>query len=366
MTSPDLTYLAVHWKDGMKLTEDHFVAHDHHIHDRVRDTTWVSLNEYNFGLLPSSTSTEPIQLDFLGDEFIVKSCKALTAGGNRIHLTPAMAPLRLSVLTIPTDSFGRRDADYYIGVVIDPFNLTATGEPNPAQTPLRFPYALPQLRLELMSKTQVESNQVANTWLAVGKVRIEGNGWVLDKQYIPPCTKVVAHSELRKFHSLQAANLENVIEKAIQVIKNIQNPTANQDLRLAQSASGMANCLLSLLASTYDHYNIQIPQQSPVYMVLFFKQLARSLTYYLKTLPDAEREGLFNYFRKHTARDYSYYATAIEDVLKVVYTHNDMRPAVLSIENFMMMLLTTFDKLAELSFIKSTSEGPVSIWQKLK
>jgi predicted component of type VI protein secretion system len=365
MTSPDLSYPAVHWKDGMKLTEEHFVAHDNHLHDIVRDTAWSSLNDFNYGLLPAFPSAEPLQLRFSGDALEVKACKALTAGGIRIHVTSQQPPLRLALPAIPPGSYGTRETEYYVAIAVDPFKPTAMGEPDPQQTPLRFPYAAPRLGLELIPKTQAETNAAGNHWLAVSKVHREGDGWQPDPQYIPPCTRVNAHGGLRKFHGDQGDQLEKIIEKATLVFKNAHRAQADKDPRLSEAVSGLAGSLLNALALSYDAYQVQLPQQEPVHLVLFFKRLARTLAFYVKGLQDADREHMFNYIRTHTGKEYAFYLQTIEGVSKAAYTHLDVRPSLQSTEQFVQMLLTLFDKLVDLSYLVASPVKQEKPWKKL-
>lgn len=341
----------------MKLTQDHFSAHDNHLHDTIRDAAWSSLNDFTFGLLPSSTPGDSLQLDFYSDEVIIKTCKALTAGGARIDVTAQSSPLRLSVLTIPTEGYGRKQAEYYVGIAINLFKPIAIGEPNPQTTPLRLPYAMPTLTLELSEKNQLGVNESSQYWLPVGKIQIEGNGWRLDKQYIPPCTKVLVHTALRNFHARQGSLLEELVEKAIIVTKNAQSVGTQQDHQLAQSIGGMADRLLSVLATSYDYYSLYIPQQAPVHIVLFFKQLSRTLIYYLKGLRDTDRESMFIYIKEYTGKEYAIYNASFEAMQKVVYVHADIQPSLAAIETFTALLNTLFDTLTELSFVKNPSAG---------
>ncbi|ULT25591.1 hypothetical protein KUH03_00835 [Sphingobacterium sp. E70] len=140
-----LNYEGINWIDGMKLSSGDFVHTDLFTQDLVRDSISVGLNGTNFGLLPAFAGYErsyDISLIKKTTSYLeveVRFCNAVTSDGNRINIAYQQGAVEAS-FSAYMDVSKLALGEHYVVLHVNPFKRSAFGEPNPEESPLRYPY----------------------------------------------------------------------------------------------------------------------------------------------------------------------------------------------------------------------------------
>src|SRR5688572_1749419 len=115
---PDIKNFPVNWVDGMKISSRDFIAMENAVTDGLRDAQATRLNEYNYGLLPTNhpeaDNYPKLVYDYVNNQLVLKECRALTPGGQRIEITEAKHerkkfPAQLPAASISVQESGRYD-----------------------------------------------------------------------------------------------------------------------------------------------------------------------------------------------------------------------------------------------------------------
>src|SRR3712207_3426957 len=88
---PDIKYFPVNWVDGMKISSQDFISLENALKDEIRDTQATRLHEFAYGLLPTNhpevDNYPRLVYDYVNNVLILKECRALMPGGQRIEIT---------------------------------------------------------------------------------------------------------------------------------------------------------------------------------------------------------------------------------------------------------------------------------------
>ena len=208
---PTIKYRLTNWVDGMKIHRQHFVNSENALTDAVRDAAAVSLTNYNFGLLyPAEGDKRSLEINILrsqSDNFkiSVPLCRAITAGGCRIEITPNVDEEVVCQDRIDTLAVSKKDKNavsYFLAVLtVDPFNKIPTGDPSPEETPPRNPYAKPSYELYLVAEEDIDVNSFGAFHFAVARFKFKSRELTQDDTFIPPCAVIQGHAGMIQLYN---------------------------------------------------------------------------------------------------------------------------------------------------------------------
>lgn len=101
-----------------------------------------------------------------------------------------------------------------------------SGDPNPEEVPPRHPNALPSYRLFVMPKGEINISELGSHYLTIGRIRKDAERFMVDADFIPPCTTMKSHPELQEYHAKfgnMFRSLENYSKIIIAKIHNRDN-----------------------------------------------------------------------------------------------------------------------------------------------
>lgn len=369
MILPDIKHSFVNWRDGMKITQRHFVDHDFAIRDSIRDVAAIQVTSHNYGLLPANDGvTSSLSTPILsGDVIQIASCRGITPGGVRLEWKAGKdhQPLTLSLLDFKM-KLGTAGV-FYVVIKANPFQTIEIGDYE-LEGMGRRPYVTVKPSLDLLSVHDMLSDAHS---FPVCRVRFESQRFSVDHEYIAPCVYIHGESLLWYYESCGTL-LNNVQHLAIQIVRKIggmQNRSS-----IGADLYRVLEKVLIFCAESTDHYRLVVRDLAPVYMAGVFMKMARVLRISLDSIPEANAALLFNYFQNNIAGTTNIFKThvpaaskslmesMIDGVLVNEYHHNDSTVLFDSIVRFLDFLEFLFQKLLPLSYVEN--QGSWDIYGK--
>lgn len=344
----------------MKIRQDHFVQTENALLDEVRDARAVAINTFNYGVLPSPSgnSSLDVRVELSDTQQIVAQlvmCQAVTSGGARVDLRPeAHAPLQASYTLSETEA-----SLFDIIVAVNPFVRTPTGEPDPEEVPIRHPHSAPTYQLKIVPSSQLNITELGTYHLSLAKVRVMGHEVKLSESYIPPCSRTNVHPALRRFYEVLTERLIRTGGDARKVVQKIK--VKGETRPLTANLQEWAERITYFLADTMDEYRMVLPQQPPVYLVLFYVRLARTLKTCLLCMSDSGKEEMLNYIQEWSDTSPGSLEAILNSTIEIEYDHHQTFEALDTAYKLIDTLASLMTKLADLDYVgknKSDSAPP--------
>jgi hypothetical protein len=362
-----LKYFPVNWIDGMKISQSHFIQLENSISDRIRDNAAIGITDFNYGILPpepgkKSSLNLVVNKDQSGLVTVkLLECHAITASGIRIELNNENASaLKTLETTLKTGS----ESNFYITLIIDPFQQIPIGQPNSEEMPLRHPFALPFYRMELIPENQININQTPADFLIIGKLKNSNGEINLDKEFIPSCTKIQSYPALiDEFNSLGDL-LGQMGQYSTAIVKKVKGEKQNTEL--ANNIMYLAEKVVFFLADKIAAYRLTGSQLPPVYAI----QIFLSFVYFTKSVfecqPERDREIMFTYFQQWTDLSPAQFQEHLANALETQYNHQDIAGSFSKAKNFAHIMLKLFKQLATLKYIGDTPNSGIVIGETVE
>jgi hypothetical protein len=358
---PPLKHFRVNWVDGMKISKDHFIGLEDAMGDQIRDMSGISLNHFNYGLLPPGPNArQSLEVQIYADRseqvtIKVSECRAVTPGGARIEIQKHTPPVEtvVNLERLKTQA-------YEIYVVVDPFARIPFGQPNPGESPMRQPYALPQYRLEVLPYPQTHQPEYSAFQLCVGRLRVEGEAVKLSEHYIPACTTLMSHPRLAAAHQKLMSGLGEAEVAATGIIQRIKGKEAIS--QLDQSLLYLAEKIADFIAHSLDNYRLLLLQGPPVQVITSFARFARVMNVSLNSMVRKHREELLDYFHKWFELAPRDMENLLRSMLTITYDHNDTYASLNKVELFTDRILVLLKKLNELNYVGQAPEQKEKVY----
>jgi hypothetical protein len=367
---PDLTHYPVNWVDGMKISRRHFTETDQFVTDHLRDATALLLRPDLYGLLPALNELgSPAALELLLSvdaqnevQARLTQCRAVTAGGARIDLTPSSAPLTLRTslarLLAAFSLSATEGLRFSVVLTVNPFERVPTGTPVPEEVPPRHPYTRPAYGLSVVPAAQLSSQASAAFALVVGELVYAEGALRPVAQYIPPSVALASHPALlQALHQLdfQLTELETDAVKVIHKVK------LRSDKRspLAELVRDLAQHTVFALAQQLTTLRLLAPQQPPSYLLDALLRVAKQIKTSLDVLTEAEREELLKYFEQWSETPPAALLGALQAAVTLTYDHHQVHEHLQQQRHLWQMLGLIFRQLSQLEYIGKNREG----WQ---
>lgn len=331
MVLPEIRYRFVNWRDGMKITQKHFVEHDNAMRDIVRDSTALSLNNYNYGLVAAedgiSSSLSPPNLT--GDVIEITSCRGVTPGGVRFDWKASKEQPALQLSLLDYKSKVGMAGLFYVVIKANPFSISEVGDYDVEENNGRRPFVATTLSLDLLSIHDMLSDVYS---FPVCRIRFESQRFSIDHEYLPPCTDIHGEGLLWYYESCGTL-MNNIQQTATQIVRKIGGMEKRSSI--AVDLHRVLEKQIIFFAESLDYYRIIVRSLPPVYMAEYFMRMARCFRVALDCLPELSSAALFNYFQNTIAgttnvfktsvpaASKSYIDALIDNVLVNEYNHND-------------------------------------------
>ena len=364
---PDLTHYPVNWVDGMKISRRHFTETDFSTADHLRDATALLLRPDFYGLLPvpnelDSPSAFELLLSVDAQNEVqarLTQCRAVTAGGARIEITPSSTPLTLRTslaqLLAAFSLTATEGLRFGVVLTVNPFERVPTGTPATEELPPRHPYTRPSYSLSVVPSTQLGSSPYG---LVVGELLYTEGALRPVVQYIPPSLTLASHPALlQALHQLdfQLTELETDAFKIIHKVKL----RADKGSPLADLVRELAERTVLALAQQLTTLRLQAPQQPPSYLLDALLRVAKQIKTSLDMLTEAEREELLKYFEQWSETPPAAVLGALQAAVTLTYDHQRVHEHLQQQQQLWQLLGLIFRQLSQLEYIGKNREG----WQ---
>lgn len=352
-------YFAVNWVDGMKLTQQHFLDTDLHVADLVRDTASLFLTRYNFGLLPPVHGTRlfsEIQLlDKVGNSVVVRvsRCNAITAGGCRIAINPETRDSEGNHLatSLPVDD-AVAEADrpnYYAILTVHPFKQVPVGPLDPDESPVRHPFSDARYKLEVVQTDRIKAEELGPYVLIIGRIIFHDGRYLVDKDFIPPCTCMESHPRLLEYQADFDGRLNALQRDSFAIVRRIH--AQPQPSSIARNVRELCLRMADYLGQILFNYRNLGSQHPPVYLLDYFNNLTSIILTALYCMPAREKEELLHYFYEWTAVTPNSFEELLRNLVELDYRHQDIGASMQHVDRFLTVMEGLWAKLSRLEYI---------------
>lgn len=262
MYFPKLQYFPLNWVEGMFLNAGHFQHADNYMDEALRDARLTAMCLGTYGLLPNSEFRIKLGAGAMPGmvRLVLESCRAIMPAGHRVEIL-ADNVSRLSIpMEYPTTEFVPSPSlRYAIYLCADLNEKTAVGLP--VERPVRNPYLMTKLYLEVVQMDQTVSGFAPNR-LKIGEWR---NGKI-SAEYIPPTLILSGNPKLLEMHQMFQTKLDGIVVSSMQIM----------DAFRTQDSAKVNFCqpLIQFIRSSWGQYRWQLPTQPPSAWVVYFGDFA--------------------------------------------------------------------------------------------
>ncbi len=357
----------------MKISEVHFNQLQDAFDDALRDIAAQVLNEYNYGLLPpapgSKTSLElvmnPDQSRLI--QLKVITCRAITPGGARIEISshnpetknvfPDGAEVRMKKEEV-TDRF------YDIVITVNPNKRVPVGQPDPEESPARFPYTQPEYRLELIPSAQLNAEKPGAYHLTLGKIEISDGEVTMLEHFIPPCTCIRSSRRLMDEYNKLGGALGEIGSFATMIVQKVKSEKQKTDL--AVNISYLSEKIVFFLADKIAGYRWRVSQLPPVYLIETFLSFAYLFKSAVDCQTEKDREQMFTYFQQWTELTPAQFTVRLNSLIETEYNHMKTGEAIREINNFITIIIKLFRQMSKLKFIGDQPDSGIVIGETVE
>ena len=356
---PNIKYRLTNWVDGMKIHRQHFTNSENAQIDAIRDIAAVNLTNYNFGLLyPAEGEKRSLEINILrsqSDNFkiSVPLCRAITAGGCRIEITPMVDEEIICQDRIDTLAVSRKDKNavsYYLAVLtVDPFNKIPTGEPSPEESPPRNPFARPSYELYLVAEDDIDVNSFGAFHFPIARFKLKARELAPDENFIPPCAVIQAHPGMIQLYNTIGTGLNKLQESCTDIVRKVI--AKNQTTPLAQNIRRISEVNVRFISSAFFRLRMMLHQLPPIYLAEAVCQLANEIKVTLDFMPDKEKEELLNYFKEWNEVSPATFTQMLGEAIDLHYNHNNIYETFVPVLGLLQKLTELFEQLSRLDLI---------------
>jgi len=365
----------VNWVDGMKIAQKHLVQTEDYITDTVRDAISMQLTDNRFGLLPPyrgeqlSSDFEIINRISNNVEIKLKRCNALTSGGCRININPTEFSEYLHLeYSFDSDADYRKEDEenqlWDIILVIKPFERFPVGIPDPEETPPRHPDSAQAYSLFIKPAGQINYRDFGMHHLIIGRVIKNGDRYEVDSRYIPPCTSMCSHPDLRNYYEYFGQYLNDIETSSHKIIQKIHERENNSSI--AKNINGVCENLLNYIATIYFNYKNNGRFFAPDETVNVFSSMAHVCFSAIQYMSKKEKEEMLRYFYEWSDVTPGNLTELLTDTLEIVYDHHDIRSVMELVNRFLSVFAELWIKLSTLEYIGQHRENIVVAEKKQK
>jgi len=371
MISP-LKHKPVNWVDGMKLSSNHFIATDQFNQDFVRDVSSLSLNNFNYGLLPPfagarvSHEIEILEKATNHIEVRVKHCNAITAEGCRIDIVNSAnyeEQLSHSHFFNTEHADASKSALYNILLVVNPFERVPSGHPDPEDNPPRYPDITKGYTISVLPAIEMAPHATDSYHLTIGQVSLENGSITINTNYIPPSSAVISHPALIRYYEMFSALINELQLTAFKILDKTSGKESVSPL--GKNIRLLSEKLLDYIAGIFFNYRNLGYQQPPVYVAGICSNLAHVFFTGIKMIESKEREEMLKYFYEWRDVTPGNFEELLARNIEMIYDHQNIFASMSTIEEFLKVMVALWNKLSTLEYIGQHKENIVVAEQQM-
>jgi len=356
-------YPLVNWTGGMNINRNHLIQLEDHFINQNCEYQNFGLTKVNYGLLPFKKG-EPISGDFDISELVtgalevrLNRCHAITSDGYLIDFNSDEEESLIASFNATEESSQENDQRWDVILTADPFSRRPSGIPDEKEKSPRHPNVLPKYVLNILPAGQINANELGRHHLVIGRLRKNGNRYEVDANFIPPCTSISSHPDLKSYY-LKFGKFIDSIEKASKdIISKVENTERQSEL--ANNIEMMCHNIILYIATIYFSYRNEGQYFSPLRFLNVFSVLAHICYVSLDFMNKSEKEELLKYFHEWSDVKPGEYDTILRLNAGLLYDHNDIRRLMVTVEQFLYLFNQLWTTLSSLEYIGKHKENIV-------
>ena len=362
-------HFPVNWIDGMKINKNHFIDQDNSSADALQESVSLQLSPIRFGILPSSSAGEDtfnVKIAYdnqNGLRVSVLSCEAITLGGARISLPgyaiagkgDSGAALTNTFSFSPDDNEGT----WWLFLSVHPYEKQASGSPDLAENPPRFPFILPTYTILLISENDYRQYAGHPYALAIGKVTVSGNLVKIEDDYIPPCFSMSAHPDLISLHSELDKYVADIELYCSQIIQKIF--TKKQQNEISELVQFLCDRVILYVAQVITSMRWTRLYEPPAIILADISTLARVMKNSIDMRIGSGKDEMMNYLTEWCDLKQGQLESMLANLANINFDNNDINKNIEKVVVFVKVTLNLFETLSKVEFIGKKKESGLFI-----
>lgn len=351
----------VNWQGSMELSAAIFNQQDDYFIDSIRDSICVRMTNYNYGLLPAEAGSAAdsgihISQHVTGHiEIQLEHCNIVTSSGIRIRYDATEAGGALEKTYTPSSDGSQEISQWDIILAADPFNRVATGTISPEENPPRYPDSEASCKLYVMPAGENSYRELGKHYLTVGRIRKEGDRYMVNTDYIPPCIAMKSHESLMEYYNTFGTQLQAIESAGKVILTKVRNRTNRSELPM--NIATICEDVMAYISSVYFNYRNKGAYAAPVEIVGCMSGLAHRVYVSLCRFSGINRDELLRYFYEWSNVTPGSFEELLSDTLEIRYDHNNIRSMMVRVTAFMNTLTETWQRISQLEYIGQHKEN---------
>lgn len=348
----------INWEDGMDIDAKDLIMTENFFLHNLYKMKQTSLPAFGYGLLPDAgldaqeqgTDIEVYHTVTDKVEIRINRCLGVTQGGYIVDYKSGIEDDMDLKIAIPAETI-RKEATgkanrWNILLTVDPYERVLSGTPDNATLPPRYPYVKASYTLSL---SPIERTRISPDVLILGRIRMEGERFLLDYTYIPPCTSLTAHSELIRYYRYFGQMFNSIEKSSKDIVAKVVNRSDSSPVAI--NTAGLCKSILQYTASRFFEYRNMGMFWHPARLVECYSTLAHICLNTLNFLEKIEKEDLMQYFYEWSDINPGVFESLLNETIDIEYEHCDLQSAFFVIEKFLKAWSDLWQMLASLDYI---------------
>lgn len=361
----------VNWVDGMKINKNHFIDSENSLTSLLERSLKKNITPVDFGVLPIyDTNQKSIDISISLDgqdsvEVVVNSCIAITLGGSLIYITSETKNLleQTGYILKHQYTLNKEEKEWYVVITANPYNSIPVGNADPDEEPPRHPFVLPEYKINVLPKSEITNQELGLYHITVGKIILVDDVPELYESFIPPCTSVQSHEDLR-FTYTELGNFLNQMEAyCMHIIQKIHQKKQTNDL--AHMVKHVCERTMQYLNNIISDFRLLDKYNPPIIMLSKQANLARTIKSGLDVYIGTGKEALLNYLTDWCDLNQGAFENVLIDMIDLEYVHTDVNSALQKTASFTKLMLSLFKKLNELDYIGKKSDSNIFVKEEV-
>ncbi|MGB0789419.1 MAG: hypothetical protein ACPG7E_02150 [Marinirhabdus sp.] len=363
-------YHRVNWIDGMKINKSHFIDQDNAVTSLLHKTLQKDISPVNFGLLPDPSTEDTVNMVLSMDgqntvHITLHKCRAITQGGYFINISKDESAQLEQVDKVVSGqyTFDAEETECYIVLTVHPYNRVPVGKADKDEEPPRHPNVIPEYTLDIIPAENANKNGFGLYHITIGKIAKEDGNIHLADDFIPPCTSIQSHQDL-KYTYVEIDTFLNAMERySLQIIQKIYQKKQANDL--AVMVKYITENVLWYLASGLSQFRIEDRHAPPIAMITKLMSLARVIKNSMDVYVGTGKEELLNYLSDWCDVNQGAFENVLVEMIELEYQHTDINKALAKVSSFTKLMLSLFKKLNELDYIGKKSDAKIFVKEEI-
>lgn len=361
----------VNWIDGMKINKEHFIGSENAVIQRQHMMGKFLVNPYNFGLLQGDYGKSNLDISFEMDNhkrlnITINHCLAITSGGLFIDIDTSIPELSGFEINLDEEfqNLESNTNEFYIVLKINPYKRVPAGNADPNESPPRHPFAIDEYSVHIVSVEQMNKAGFGDYFQVIGKIVLKDNIPEIDKDYIPPCSRVSSDERLLEINDKLVEFFSKMEVNIMEIIRKIH--TKQQKSPLATSVMHLADKLAAFHGLHITRQRLFLKHMPPVTLFEAISQFARLQSNVVNSQAPDRKEEMINYISDWCNLKQGELEKMFLEIVNYSYNHFEIASVMKKMITFIDTMAVMFDTLSRLEYIGKRKDTQIYIKEEVK